>query len=167
MNPLITNKIQQEPIDLAILGISTFGILLSFIIPAYHYSNLPDLIPTHYGIIGIADDFGANWTIWLLPIISLVLTLSLYYLSKYPHKFNYPYKITEENKTGHYKNAQRLVLGLNLTQLFVFLYINYTTVTIAQNKTTGLGSQFLPIFLILFLLVPVYFLFQMSKVKAK
>ncbi len=47
------------------------------------FNQLPDKIPTHWNAQGLADGFGARWTIFIMPIIAVLLYLLLRILPKY------------------------------------------------------------------------------------
>lgn len=48
------------------------------------YSDLPQIIPTHFNSSGDADRFGKKTLIWTLPAVATVLLLFLDYLAERP-----------------------------------------------------------------------------------
>jgi len=74
-----------------LLIISVWGLTIT------NYANLPETIPTHYNGAGQADGFGGKATILTLPLIATVLFVGLTILNKFPHIFNYPTNITQDN----------------------------------------------------------------------
>lgn len=131
-----------------------------------HYQHLPEIIPTHFGPDGVADNFGTKNSIWILPIIALVMTIGMRILYNYPHQFNYVVKITEENAPRQYQFG---IWVLRITTLFVlllFFYISYATIrTALHNDENALGGWFLPIVLIVSIIFPLYILIKMSSLK--
>ncbi|OQB14762.1 MAG: Immunity protein SdpI [Firmicutes bacterium ADurb.Bin193] len=56
--------------------------IILFVTAICIYNILPARIPTHWGASGQADGFGGKFMIFLMPVISLVLTFGLYYLPR-------------------------------------------------------------------------------------
>lgn len=141
---------QNLPLEI-IAGIC---LLILIILPIIFYPNLPDIIPIHYGADGKADGFGAKHTIFLLPVVGVLLYVGLTYLNRYPHHFNYPHRITPENKEKSYRTAQSMISALKTLITIIFTYITYITISSAGSDTASLGAFFLPLtaFMILGLL---------------
>lgn len=129
------------------------------------YQNLPDTIPTHYNGAGVADGFGDKWRIWTLPLIATVLFFGLTILNKFPHIFNYPTAITEENALKQYTNATRLIRYLKVIIAVIFGLIAFLTIRHANGQTDGLGVWFLPLTMGLIFMPLIYFLIKSIKTK--
>lgn len=143
---------------IAVLGIWFFTLL--------NYSNLPDIIPTHFNGAGQADGFGTKSSIVALPFISTLLFIGLTFLNKYPHNLNYPTEITEENALHQYTNATRLMRVLKLVIVIIFGVIVYKTVQSANGNSDGLGAWFLPFVLAMIFAPILYFLIHSNKNKS-
>lgn len=52
--------------------------------------------------------------------------LFLTILNRYPHKFNYPFNITEQNAVAQYRIARLMVQTLKLEVIWIFVYIQWT-----------------------------------------
>lgn len=125
-----------------------FGLLLlvaMWSLTHFHYQSLPDIIPTHFNAAGEADNFGNKTMIFTLPLIATILFVGLTYLNKFPHLFNYPSHITEEDAFMQYTNATRLMRCLKVIIVVVFGLITYRTITHAQGPSEGLGIWFSPL----------------------
>ena len=122
-----------------------------------HYSTLPDTIPTHFNGAGEADGFGSKASIIGLPFIATLLFILLTILNRYPHIFNYPSPVTQENALRLYTLATRMLRYLKLVLLVVFGGIGFMTVQHATGKAAGLGVWFLPLTLVLTFLPLIYF----------
>lgn len=118
----------------------TFGLLmLSALYTIYHYDNLPDNVPIHFNHKGEVDRYDSKDSIWGLHIIGFVLIYLMYHLSKFPHIFNYPQKITEENAEKFYNDAVKMIRYTNICLALLFVLINYEIVQLALNdKLTSL-----------------------------
>lgn len=153
--PLTTTDKVVEIIAIVLLVIFWFFILSK-------YKNLPEIIPTHFDGSGKIDGYGEKWTVLIAPSISVIFYISLTYLSRYPHKFNYMTEITELNAEKQYAIAVRMLLYLKLCLIIIFFAIEFKTIQNTYNPS-DLGGWFM--FLIMSLLfVPIfYFLIQFSK----
>jgi uncharacterized membrane protein len=156
-------KIELDISDWIIEIIGATFLVLMILYPLYYYNELPYTIPIHFNISGQADRFSHKSTLWALPAIGLVMYIGLWILNKYPHIFNYPTEITAENASRQYRKATKLIRTLNMLVAASFFYIVYAIIQTATNKQDGLGSYFLPVFLVaIFGTISIY-LFQAFK----
>lgn len=157
-------KIELTRVDkmLELLGWLTlffwWGIIL------YNYSNLPDIIPTHYNASGQVNGYGKKITIILLPIIGTVIFIGMTVLNKYPHIYNYPSNITEMNALTQYTYATKMIRYLKCAIVFIFFLIDLFTYLTAKGRTNGLGYLFLPFMLALFFIPTGYYIVKSFKV---
>ena len=112
-----------------------------------NYKYLPSDIPIHFNIAGEIDHIGSKSNILLLPIVSTLLYLGLTILNQFPHYFNYPTTITDENAYSQYKSATRMIRYLKLVIVLIFGSILFRTIQIADNNGNELGIWFLPLIL--------------------
>jgi uncharacterized membrane protein len=122
-------------------------VALSFLVIIITYDSLPSTIPHHYNKKGEPDGFGDKETIWLLPVLGFCLYVLLTAAGRYPHLFNFPYKITRGNIERQYRNSILMVRVLKTIITFNFFYLTYATVQNGLGKMHGIGAFFLPIFL--------------------
>jgi uncharacterized membrane protein len=156
-NGLPIVKIKKDPLDYfleygaLIVLIATWGFTI------YHFNKLPDIIATHFDLNGNPDGFGSKYTIWLLPVIVSLISILIYALNRYPHKFNYLTKITEQNAHKQYKLASRSmrVILFNITLLFGF--ITFKEIDGAYTKSSTLEWWFIPL-LLLSTIVPTFYM---------
>jgi len=141
-----------------LLVISVWGLTIT------NYANLPETIPTHYNAAGQADRFGGKATILTLPLIATVLFVGLtILLNKFPHIFNYPTNITQDNALRQY--ATRMIRYLKLIIVVIFGLIEFKTIQIANGQADGLGIWFLPMTLGLIFIPLIYFVVKLFKAK--
>ncbi len=156
-------KIELDPIDKFINGAGILGILLLIVLPLYFYPVLPEMIPSHYGFDGVADGFNDKSSIWVLPILGVVMYIGMAVLNKYPHIFNYPKEITEENAESLYRIVGKMIRVLNTLFVCVFAYIMYSSIQTALGNQLGLGGYFAPVLLIVMFTTMGYFLYKSIK----
>lgn len=142
-----------------IIEVSCWVILaFSWILVLGSISKLPDTIPTHFNFKGEVDDFGNKYTLLILPVISTFMVIGLTRLSRFPHLLNYLVKITNENFQIQSSIAIKLLRFLKLIILFLFTWIEFSTIQVASGKSSGLGVWFLPVFLALIFIPLIYFI---------
>lgn len=140
-------EIRLSRIDWTLEVIGGLGLFLTFAYAASCYQDLPEVIPTHFNGSGVADGFGNKLSIWMLPLIMLILYTALTMILRYPHFFNYPTAITTENAVPQYRNAVMMIRVLKTVLVATFSYLTYASVQNGLGKMNGLGTWFLPIFL--------------------
>lgn len=130
----------------------------TWVLAILNFSDLPESIPTHFDGDGEADGFGSKTNIFIMPIIGTILLIGMTLLNKYPHIFNYPKTITNENALSQYSNATRMIRTLKLVIALVFGLILVRTLQNTNGNADGLGYWFLPLTISLFLITILYFL---------
>ena len=146
--PAPTIRVRFSAKDIVLEVASGIGILLGIIILT-QYPDLPDTIPRHFGASGAPDAWGSKKSILVLPLVSIIMYIGLTILNRYPHIFNYPFEITEQNAVRQYEIARSLLCALKAEIVWVFTYIEWRTIQVASDQAVGLGPLFLPIFLVL------------------
>tara|TARA_R110001592_G_scaffold6901_3_gene38104 strand:- start:2555 stop:3073 length:519 start_codon:yes stop_codon:yes gene_type:complete len=164
--PRLTLKLSGVDIGMELLGgLSLIGI---WVLVFLNFQDLPETIPIHFNAAGKADGFGSKWSILTLPIIASVLYVGMTILNKYPHVFNYPESMTEENALKNYTNATRLIRILKLVIVIIFGMIIFRTLQNINGTADGLGVWFLPLTLgLIFIPITYYIIKSTKKEKAK
>ena len=124
---------------------------------AVTYSGLPDAIPIHYNM-GQVDKPGGKNSIFILPALATVLFVGMKILCRFPHRFNYPVKITENNAFLQYRNMAKMIRCLTLAIILVFGYIFFHTVLNTGENTAGIVIWFLPVTLATIFIPITYFM---------
>jgi len=158
-------KIQLSPMD-QVFELLGWGVLLAlWVWTSTNYSSLPDTIPTHFNAAGEADGFGSKASIIGLPIIATILYIGLTLLNRFPHSFNFPTPVTQDNALRQYTNATRMIRYLKLILVVVFAGISYQTIQQANGEADGMGLWFLPATLGAIFLPLLYFVINSIKEK--
>ena len=80
-------------------------------------------------------------------------------LNRFPHLFNYPVTITEQNAEKQYQYAKTMLSTLKFTTIGLFLYIQLQTINVAKEMQVGLNTGYLIVLIIgLFIPIVVYFI---------
>lgn len=124
------------------------ALVFLWIITVFHYNSLPETIPTHFNAAGQTNAYGTKSTLFILPIIGTILFFGMSALSRFPHKFNYPVKITPENAIKQYTMATRLIRVLKLSTMILFTLIIW-----AMKQSALTGSDTLSVWLIIIVIM--------------
>ena len=140
-------KIELNGFD-KILEALGFLILIGVIVyPFLEYASLPDRVPVHYDASGTPDRYGSKSHVWIIVILSSFLYIGMFFLNRFPHLFNFPMEITEENAERQYRLATKMIRGVNVIIVAGFFFINYQSIEVAKGNADGLGKSFLFTFL--------------------
>ena len=96
-------KLELTTTDKAIELLGWISIMAIWLLTIISYTNLPDIIPTHYNAEGDPDGFGGKRLILIEPFIATVIFFGMTILNKFPHTYNYLTEITTENALKHYR----------------------------------------------------------------
>jgi uncharacterized membrane protein len=103
---------------------------------AWLYTSLPDQIPTHWNIRGEVDGYGGKWTLFIFPVMMVVMLALFYFLPALSPK---QFEVDAFRST--YLFIMTLVIGLFAYMDGVMLYVVHQTV--AKHATVDLGRAFL------------------------
>lgn len=154
-------KIELTITDKVIELIGWLYLLAFWVLTITSYSSLPDTIPIHYNGAGQIDRFGNKINILILPFIATILFVGISLANKFPHIFNYPTKITEENALRQYSNMTRMNRYMKLILVLIFGLIAYKTI----KNTHNLGFWFLPMIMGLIFIPMIYFIIKAFQTK--
>ncbi len=119
-----------------------FPILLlaiMFAFTIYSYTQLPEQIPIHWNEKGVANGFGAKWTIFILPAITIIAYLVLLILPKYD-----VYK----------KNLEKCntpIYWLTVLIVIFFILLHTTTILQAAGVQFNMNYVLIPLFGLFFI----------------
>jgi uncharacterized membrane protein len=158
IRPILKTKFRKA--DFVLEAIAILALIAIWVFPIITYKSLPDTIPSHFGLQGKADGWGSKSGIFVLPGICIVLFAGLTILNKYPHKFNYPAKVTEENALRLYNKGTRFIRVLKASVMLLFLLIESFICSSAQYKQ--LPIWFLPLVLMVPVVLPIVLAFSFT-----
>jgi len=129
------------------------------------WADLPAKVPAHYNAKGEIDRWGSKWELAILPAIGLALIAGMTILSRYPHLYNYPVRITEENAAAQYALARRLIAWINLELAMIFACIGWMSVQAAKSGSDGMGLWVIPVILFVVLGTVVFYFVRALRIK--
>ncbi|GAA0589915.1 hypothetical protein GCM10009001_02330 [Virgibacillus siamensis] len=141
----------------------SFAVIITTIVYTItQYDSLPDRIPTHFNAQGEADGWGSRTTIFILPTITALSFILLYFLTKAPHIFNLPVKITDENAPRIYSLARTMMAVFNFEIVLILSYATWSTIQAAHGGTT-IGVVFILFTVFVPLITMILFIVKMNR----
>jgi len=133
-----------------LIQILSFVALLGLIVlTAFSIIHLPERIPTHFNASGLPDGWGGKGALLMLPIIAVILYVAITIIERFSWAYNYAgIEITEKNADYLYRLGRQTLEWVKLIIITDFLYLQWQTTQVARNLSTGLGSWFMPVFLL-------------------
>jgi uncharacterized membrane protein len=107
-------------------------------------SHLPGKIPTHFDLAGNPNAWGSPSMLLLLPGLALVLYLAISLVSCFPSAFNFPVRVTAENRLRLENLGVNMITALKVELVCMFTWIQATTINSARHQTLGLPPELLP-----------------------
>ena len=141
-------KLKLTSLDLWLDRLAFAGMIVLWLYTLLNYNALPRIIPIHYNLSGEIDGYGNKLTILMGPFIATFIACGLSLLNKYPHIFNYPSTLTEENAERQYMLATRLLRFIKLSVVCIFLYTNITIIHNARTNVSPMYGWDLPLILL-------------------
>jgi len=118
---------------------SALVVVFTVAMVAMTWARIPAQIPTHFGIGGEPDDWGPRWLVALGPVLALAFHIGFGIIYKYPHRFNYAWRITAENAEGQYRLARSLIAWEKFWVVLIFAYISWAQVHVATGRMDELS----------------------------
>lgn len=147
--------LQKSQIDTVLDWLGLGAVISVWIVTVCIYTDLPQILPIHYNILGKPDGYGNKMHVLALPIVSTFLYVGICILNRFPHVFNYPVDITEKNANYQYALATRFLRYLKFILVILFEFIIYN---IASQ--TNLRIWFLPCILGLVFIPLLYYVYK-------
>lgn len=135
--------------------------LFSAFYPLFFYGHLEEggLIPIHYNIAGEIDGWGNRSFLWILPLIAFVFYAGLSLVERYYKRFNFPFKVTNQNATPVYRLSVCMVRHLKLFFMIIFTYINNSSYAIVIGKGSGLNKYVMILLMaVIFITTIIYYI---------
>lgn len=160
-------KVKKDKIDWILDSVTIIGFIFIWIYIVFHFTKLPDTIPTHFNLKGDVDGYGSKYTLWILPSVNTFLFILFRIMFKYPHKFNYIVKITTENAEKQYRLALRSmrIILMNITLLFGLIIAQ--VVEGAYQNNSMLDWWFIPLLLLSIITPTIYMILASTSSKMK
>jgi uncharacterized membrane protein len=128
----------------AIEVLAVVGLLLHVLLVLATWNLLPESIPVHFDFAGQPDAWGARTELLIMLGLNVLVYVGSTWLTRYPQKFNYPWKITEHNAARQYALASSFMRVIKLQTVWLFAIIALQMIGISFGLASGLGYLFVP-----------------------
>lgn len=153
-------NLKKTGLDFTLEIVAFIAMSLTFILVTSNWERFPSEIRLN------SSATGAKWVLLILPFASLIFYVGMSILNRFPHKFNYPIKVTEQNAEKLYKIGVRTVSFMKMLICIMILYAVISIVSsIVYNKSIFSMTVFF-IFIIGILVATVISIVKMFRVKA-
>jgi len=154
------------------LALTTYTVLSA-------YPALPDRIPVHFGISGVADRWGSKSELfifvaisWGLTILFYALTLSMPRLARNPQYLNIPHKweflkLPPERQAIYWELIREFMTAMTVSCNLIFFLIVRGTLHVIQKQTAGLPFKDVAAGLVAMALVMLVYLPRMLTIPKK
>ena len=132
-----------SPVLVTVELLAAIAVLLAVLLIVQFWGVLPDRIPIHFGLGGQPDTWGDKLTIWIVPATAAITFAVLTAVSRYPHTFNYPVRITEENARQQYLLARGLLVWLKAEACWLLAFVVRQQILVALGNAQRLSMELL------------------------
>jgi len=156
VRPIIKLPFTSTELILECIAVISLIFMIGTLISSW--SSISEVVPKHFGPTGEIDAWGNKKLLYFPITPAVIIYIFLSVLTRFPHIYNYPVNITEENAERQYRTARTLIIALKTEIVLIFIYIQWTMI----SKTKAL---FLPVFLFILLGTLCYFVYRSYKLK--
>lgn len=135
--------ITPTPTDRIVEVVAALGVALGITTLLSHWHELPERIPTHFNAWGKPDGWGQKFDLLLLEGLVVFMYLLFTVLNRFPHIFNYPVAITQENASRQYAIWTSSVRWLKLEVVWLITYTLWGTIQISLGRQQSLNPTIL------------------------
>jgi len=141
----------NQPLELILHAGAILLVCIGWGLYFQNIAAMPDKIPIHFDLQGNVDRYGSKSSLMWLALLSTCTVLGLILLSRFPHYFNYPTKITAENAAFEYQKGKTVLAFVNVLTAALLTYILQRLCQVNTSGVENLG----PVFYVLISLVVV------------
>lgn len=109
----------------------------------YGPDRLTGRIPTHFGTDGQPNASGEPKMLLLLPCVALFLYLMMTLVGRFPNAFNYPVRVTAQNRPRLQNIAENMIAWLTLETVSLFAALQYFIVQAIRTQHNALPPAFM------------------------
>ena len=123
--------------------LSLLGIAANFGVLPMCWNDLPERVPIHFGVTGVADGWGPKQHMLLLPLMALAIYIIVTIAVHFGAAGNSLITITPENAERQKEVTLMLTSWIKGEILWLFVFIQWQSIQVAMGRADGLGGQFL------------------------
>ena len=92
------------------------------------WSNIPETVPTHFNALGKADAYGSKGSLIAEAVIMAALFLLLAVVERFPSVWNFPVKVTAENKARLYVIGFTMIGAMKVLMVCMFINVGFSSI---------------------------------------
>jgi uncharacterized membrane protein len=128
------------------IGMGALAVLFWFTYRALHGPDrLPDRIPTHFNLDGQPNGWGEPSALLLLPVVALAIYLSITLAARFPSAFNYPVRVTAENRPRLEALSLSMIAWLKVELVCLLTWIQWSIIESARHGQGSLSPALVPL----------------------
>ena len=124
--------------------------------------DVPELIPVHFDISGMADRWGSRMELILVFLVAILLYAGLTWITRHPQHWNVPSAKDEDHEAHVYRTTKSMLIAIKVELLVTFFYIS-----VSQVMVRDLHAAYLPSYLTILFGTLAYFLIRMYRIPNK
>lgn len=156
-------KTKLDAADKFFEALAIISVLATLGIVAISYRELPDIIPNHFDLNGVPNQYGSKTTLWMVVAISVFLYMLTGIIGMFPESFNYPSQ--KNDKEAQYKLGAKFMRSLRAS---VLLFIAIVSCMVVNSAKTGSAKGSVWLILLIFSIIAghlIWFFIQWKKIK--
>lgn len=107
--------------------------------------RLPGRVPTHFDISGHPNAWGPAGMFLVLPGVAVILYVLMTWVSRYPSAFNFPVRVTRENRLRLEAVALGMTAWIKAEMMCLFAGIQVVTIGSARSGHGTLPPLLMPL----------------------
>ena len=136
----------RKSLEAVTLAFLTFLIQITW--QAFHgVDPLPDKVPTHFDAAGNANAWGPPGTLWILPVIAVVLYLLVTVISLVPTGVKKAARLSPESKARLDALTKQMITWLKLELVCLFACLQWFILKAVREGSGGISRAVMPVFL--------------------
>lgn len=93
---------------------------------AARWKHIPETVATHFNAAGKADAYGSKVSLLLEPVLMVLMYLLLTVVERCPSVWNFPVKLTEENRERQFLIGTAMVGALKILIILLFIEAGFS-----------------------------------------
>ena len=125
-------KIKLDAADKVFEALAVISVLANAAIIIISLPGLPDVIPNHFDLNGLPNQYGSKNSLWAVVAVSVFIYVLMGVIAMFPESFNYPSQ--KNDIESKHKLGVKLLRSLRAC---ILLFITLLTVVMIQSAKTG------------------------------
>ena len=131
------------PLERGLELLSLVGLLGGALLLVVLWPQIPAEVPGHYGAAGSVTYYAPKGSLWGLVAVNAGLYVFLSLINLFPQAWNLPG--TPKDRPRQLRLAQTFVRALKAFTIWLFAFVLWMSIRVAQGAATGLSWWFLPL----------------------